>query len=211
MRHLTFVDRLIDQFDQGLRTSFAQPQGRQASPGESAPETRLGDAQRQHAAGLMRINHVGEVCAQALYNGQAFVTRDPALRHHLQQAADEELDHLAWCDQRLKELDSSPSLLNPFWYAASWTFGTTAGFAGDRWSLGFVTETERQVESHLHDHLRDLPINDHRSRAIVEQMAEDEARHGAQALQAGGEPLPLPIRKLMTLTAKVMKFLAYRI
>ncbi len=159
----------------------------------------------------MRINHVGEVCAQALYYGQAFVTQDGEIRAHLLAAANEEGDHLAWCTDRLTELDERPSLFNPFWYAASWSLGCAAGIAGDDWSLGFVTETERQVEAHLHDHLRDLPINDHRSRAIVEQMAEDEARHGAEAKAAGGRDLPLPIRKAMAATAKIMKVVAYRI
>lgn len=215
MRRMTFTDRLIDQLDQGLRTSFAEPRARRPNPADwpaqAAGHNRLAEQQRRHAAGLMRVNHVGEVCAQALYNGQALVTRDPELREHLVEAATEEGDHLAWCQQRLDELDDRTSALNPFWYGASWSLGVLAGLAGDRWSLGFVSETERQVEAHLHNHLRDLPVNDHRSRAIVEVMAEDEARHGEQALQAGGQPLPLPVRKLMAATAWMMKMLAYRI
>lgn len=208
---MTFTDRLIDQVDQGLRTSFAEPRARRPNPSHAVEQSRLAEQQRRHAAGLMRVNHVGEVCAQALYNGQALVTRDVHLREHLVEAASEEGDHLAWCQQRLTELDDRTSLLNPFWYGASWSLGVLAGLAGDRWSLGFVSETERQVEAHLHSHLRDLPANDRRSRAIVKVMAEDEARHGEQALQAGGKPLPLPVRKLMAGTAWLMKLLAYRI
>jgi len=159
----------------------------------------------------MRINHAGEVCAQALYLGQAAVTRDEDLHRHLVQAAAEEADHLAWCAQRLDELGSRPSLLNPFWYAGSFAIGAAAGLVGDRVSLGFVVETERQVENHLGDHLERLPEDDARSRAIVRRMQADEARHGAEAKDAGAVELPPPVPSLMTAAAAVMKALAYRL
>ena len=170
------------------------------------------DAQgRRHVAGLMRVNHTGEVCAQALYDGQAAFARDPATRAHLETAAAEETDHLAWCAGRLQELDDRPSLLNPLWYAGSFAIGAAAALAGDRWSLGFVVETERQVETHLGEHLQRLPPSDLRSRAILEAMQIDEARHADNALARGGQKLPPPIPTLMRGASAVMKAVAYRL
>jgi ubiquinone biosynthesis monooxygenase Coq7 len=159
----------------------------------------------------MRINHAGEVCAQALYLGQAAVSRSAELKTHLLQAADEEADHLAWCARRLEELDSRPSALNPLWYAGSFALGAAAGLVGDRVSLGFIVETERQVEAHLEEHLERLPAHDARSRTIVDHMRDDEARHGREAQDAGAAALPAPIPRLMTAAAAVMKALAYRL
>jgi ubiquinone biosynthesis monooxygenase Coq7 len=166
---------------------------------------------RQHAAGLMRVNHTGEVCAQALYVGQAAVARDEATREQLLAAAQEETDHLAWCGDRLRELDSRPSLFNPLWYAGSYAIGLAAGLRGDGWNLGFVVETERQVEAHLAENLKTLPAEDLRSRAIVETMKSDEARHADNAEAAGARKLPKPIPRLMALSAAIMKAVAYRI
>jgi ubiquinone biosynthesis monooxygenase Coq7 len=174
-----------------------------------ADETQLAAADRRHSASLMRVNHVGEVCAQALYTAQALATRDPALRRHFEQAAAEETDHLAWTAERLAELEARPSLLNPLWYAGAFGLGLIAGRLGDRISLGFVVETERQVEAHLESHLDRLPAQDHASRAIVVQMKEDEAAHAAQALQAGGIELPAPAKALMRAAAKVMTTTAH--
>ncbi|MFA4498777.1 2-polyprenyl-3-methyl-6-methoxy-1,4-benzoquinone monooxygenase, partial [Xanthomonas perforans] len=171
----------------------------------------LDPEQRRHAAGLMLINHVGEVCAQGLYFGQAAVARDAHTQHHLLEAAQEETDHLAWCADRLHELDSRPSLFNPVWYAGSYALGALAGLRGDDWSLGFVVETERQVEAHLDEHLETLPQNDQRSRAILRVMKIDEARHADQAEQAGARPLPAPIPSAMALASKLMKTVAYRL
>ena len=171
----------------------------------------LDDAERRHAAGLMRINHVGEVCAQALYVGQATVARDEATRAHLLEAAQEETDHLAWCAQRLDELDSRPSLLNPLWYAGSYAIGVLAGLRGDGWNRGFVVETERQVEAHLDEHLQTLPAADARSRAILHTMKEDEARHADHAQAQGARTLPPPVPALMAMASNLMKTVAYRI
>jgi ubiquinone biosynthesis monooxygenase Coq7 len=159
----------------------------------------------------MRVNHVGEVCAQALYQSQKLVARDPQIRAMLEHSAQEEMDHLAWCETRLKELDSHTSYLNPFWYAGSFAIGLLAGLAGDKWSLGFVAETEKQVEAHLENHLEKLPLEDQRSRAIVDQMRIDEIEHGQAALHAGGATLPEPIQKVMQAVSKVMTTTAYRI
>jgi ubiquinone biosynthesis monooxygenase Coq7 len=159
----------------------------------------------------MRINHTGEVCAQALYAGQAATARHDETRESMQQAADDEIDHLAWCEDRLKELDSRPSILNPFWYAGSFAIGAIAGIVGDEWSLGFVKETENQVEAHLEDHLERLPDGDERSQAILDQMKTDEARHAEMAEEAGAHDLPRPIQSAMAFTAGIMKTLAYRI
>ncbi len=210
MRELTLMDRLLDQLDQGLKTSFASTGTNVPNPAGDDSGAELDPAEEAHAAGLMRINHAGEVCAQALYNGQALTARDPAIRDHMLAAAAEETDHLAWCEQRLSELGSYPSQLNPLWYAGSFAIGAVAGLSGDRWSLGFVMETERQVEAHLEDHLEQLPDSDSRSRAIVQQMADDEARHGEEAREAGGSELPEPVRMAMQQTARIMKWLAYR-
>jgi ubiquinone biosynthesis monooxygenase Coq7 len=212
MRRYSPTDRLIGGFAHALTTSLGPaPMAATANPAGEAPEADLDEAARRHAAGLMRINHAGEVCAQALYLGQAAVTRDDGLRRHLVDAAAEEADHLSWCAQRLDELGSRPSLLNPLWYAGSFAIGAAAGLVGDRVSLGFVVETERQVESHLGDHLQRLPEGDDRSRAIVRRMQADEARHGAEAKDAGAVELPPPVPSLMTAAAALMKALAYRL
>ena len=211
-RHYSRLDRLIASVDEALRisTGGAPVPQRENPAGDMAPP-ELDEEQRRHVAGLMRVNHTGEVCAQALYAGQAATARDEATRLAMQSAADEEIDHLAWCEDRLKELDSRPSLLNPLWYAGSFAIGAAAGIAGDDWSLGFVKETEIQVEAHLQDHLERLPDGDARSQAILDQMKVDEAKHATMAEAAGARELPDPVRRLMALTAGVMKALAYRI
>lgn len=210
-RTLSPIDRLIVVIDEGLRVSKGEtPPAARPSPAGDLPELEMDAAVRTHVAGLMRINHAGEVCAQALYAGQAATAKTPAVREEMDQAAREEADHLAWCDQRLQELNSQPSLLNPLWYAGSFAIGAAAGLAGDGWSLGFVKETENQVEAHLDDHLGQLPSEDVRSNAILAQMKVDEAEHAASAEQAGALELPEPVRQAMRLTAQLMKTLAYR-
>lgn len=209
---LSPIDRLVVQFDQALRTlTPGASQPRRQSPGVAQAQAELTDAERRHAAGLMRINHTGEVCAQALYQGQALTARLGDVRAAMEAAAGEEVDHLAWCEKRLQELDSHASLLNPLWYAMSFGLGAAAGIAGDRWSLGFVAETEQQVCEHLEDHLRKLPQPDQRSRAILEQMIVDERKHGETARYAGGAELPLPVRKAMGLMSAIMKQTVYRV
>ena len=210
-RTLSPLDRLLDSAQNALSTVAGSPRAERANPGDSTPDVVLDDAERRHAAGLMRINHVGEVCAQALYIGQAAVARDPATRAHLLEAAQEETDHLSWCADRLRELDSRPSLFNPLWYAGSYTLGALAGLRGDGWSLGFVVETEHQVEAHLEEHLQTLPEADLRSREILKVMKADEARHAEQAEQAGARLLPQPIPSLMAAASQLMKAVAYRI
>lgn len=211
-RTLSPTDRLLSALNRGLaRIAGPVPGTGRPPPGADAVEAAVDDRTRAHIAGLMRINHAGEVAAQALYHGQATVARDPHTRAHLLQAAREEQDHLRWCEQRLRELDDQPSRLQPFWYAGSFAIGALAGLAGDRWSYGFVDETERQVSEHLGEHLAQLPADDARSRAILEQMRVDEERHGREAREAGGRPLPEPIRVLMRQVARVMKFGAYRL
>jgi ubiquinone biosynthesis monooxygenase Coq7 len=209
-RHLTPLDRLLGAVDNALKTVAAGP-GSAARPNPSAniPDERLADSERRHAAGLMRVNHAGEVAAQALYQGHAVMARDPEVARHMQHAAAEERDHLAWCEDRLRELGASPSRLSPLWYAGAFAIGAASGALGDRWSLGFVAETERQVAEHLGDHLQQLPRDDARSRAIVSKMREEEAAHGLQAEQKGGAPLPRPLRNLMRASARVMKRSAY--
>jgi ubiquinone biosynthesis monooxygenase Coq7 len=209
---LSPLDRTLVEIERALETVFvATPPAALPSPACDLPEADLDDAARRHAAGLMRVNHVGEVCAQALYFGQAAVARTPAMREQLLAAAAEETDHLAWCGERLEELRSRPSLLNPLWYAGAYAIGAAAGLIGDRISLGFVVETERQVEAHLDEHLQTLPYNDARSRAIVRRMQDDEIRHADNALAAGARELPPPVPTLMRLAAKVMKTVAYRV
>lgn len=208
---LTLFDRLIREFDRGLRTVAAANVAARPNPAGSSPESVVDPTARRHAAGLMRVNHAGEIAAQALYHGQALTARNERVRASLLDAARDETDHLAWCEQRVRELDSRTSLLAPVWYAGSFAIGAVAGLAGDRTSLGFVAETERQVVEHLESHLHELPADDERSRRIVEQMQADEARHGSHALEAGGRDLPGPIRKLMRATARVMTRTAYRI
>lgn len=205
------IDHWLGELQGALDTVFARPAARRANPADAHPETALDAKARRHAAGLMRINHTGEVCAQALYSGQAAVARDAAVREQLREAAQEETDHLAWCADRLEALDSRPSLLNPLWYAGSYAIGLAAGLRGDGWNLGFVVETERQVEAHLAEHLQTLPEADARSRAVLEVMKADEARHAEHALESGARTLPAPIPQAMAAISKVMKAVAYRL
>jgi 3-demethoxyubiquinol 3-hydroxylase len=210
-RQLTALDRLLADAQNALETIAGAARAARPNPSEHETDIVLDDAERRHAAGLMRINHVGEVCAQALYVGQAAVARDEGTRAQLLAAAQEETDHLAWCAERLRELDSRPSLLNPLWYAGSYAIGLAAGLRGDGWNLGFVVETERQVEAHLDEHLRTLPEADARSRAILTVMKEDEARHADHAEAAGARVLPQPVPTLMAAASKLMKAVAYRV
>jgi ubiquinone biosynthesis monooxygenase Coq7 len=206
------IDCLIIEFDTALRSIVGGANAGRPTPGSSTTLNQsLDAAERKHAAGLMRVNHVGEVCAQALYQSQKLVARNPQIQEMLNHSAQEEMDHLAWCETRLQELGSHTSYLNPVWYAGSFAIGLAAGLAGDKWSLGFVVETEKQVENHLESHLEKLPLEDHRSRAIVEQMRIDEIEHGRAALDAGGVALPDPIQKLMKIVSKVMTTTAYKI
>jgi 3-demethoxyubiquinol 3-hydroxylase len=205
------LDTLIIGFDRALRTLSGTATPARPVPGAKLPETVLEPHERRQAAGLMRVNHAGEVCAQALYSAQALVARDPEIRARYDRAAREEEDHLAWTQTRLAEMGDRPSLLNPLWYAGSFAIGLVSGIAGDRANLGFVVETERQVEEHLTSHMDRLPQNDAKSRAIVEQMRDDEARHGAMAIEAGALPLPYPVRRAMRAAADVMRAVAYRI
>jgi ubiquinone biosynthesis monooxygenase Coq7 len=204
-------DDLVVSFDRALRTLTGLATSSRPVPGAGLTEAALSPEERRIAAGLMRVNHTGEVCAQALYAAQALVARNPETKRDFAQAAREEEEHLAWTQGRLSELSDRVSLLNPLWYAGSFAIGLAAGIAGDRVNLGFVVETERQVEEHLTGHIESLPMADGRSRAIVEQMRDDEARHGAMAQAAGAAELPLPVRGLMRLAAGVMKVVAYRI
>jgi ubiquinone biosynthesis monooxygenase Coq7 len=206
------IDGFIIEFDRALRAIVgATPMRRPVPDSTAIGETELSAEEKKHAAGLMRVNHVGEVCAQALYQSQKLHAKSDDLKNKLEHAAIEEEDHLAWCERRLEELDSRPSLLNPVWYAGSFVLGSIAGLAGDKISLGFVAETEKQVEHHLDDHLKELPSNDHRSRAIVAQMRTDEIAHGQMAIQEGGVELPGPVQKLMKTMAKIMTVTAYRV
>jgi len=209
---LSPLDRLIVQFDQALRTlTPGASTARRASPAAAEAEQELSEEERRHAASLMRINHTGEVCAQALYQGQALTAKLDTVRASMEEAADEETDHLAWCEQRLQELEDRTSYLNPLWYAMSFTIGATAGLVGDRWSLGFVAETEQQVCEHLQDHLQKLPRQDARSHAVLGQMLIDEKAHGENARRAGGADLPMPVKFGMGLMSAVMKKTVYRI
>ena len=210
-REPSALDHWLGELQGGLDTLFARPIGLRPNPADRARHQALDADARRHAAGLMRVNHTGEVCAQALYSGQAAVARDPEVRAQLREAAQEETDHLAWCAERLAELDSRPSLLNPLWYAGSYAIGVAAGLRGDGWNLGFVVETERQVEAHLAEHLERLPPGDERSRAILEVMKADEARHADHALEAGARTLPAPIPQAMAAVSAVMKAVAYRL
>ena len=210
-RDFSLADRLLMDVQNALGTVFGSARAERANPGAGQADVVLDDAERLHAAGLMRVNHVGEVCAQALYVGQAAVARDDRTRDQLLAAAQEETDHLAWCADRLRELDSRPSLLNPLWYAGSYAIGVLAGLRGDGWNLGFVVETERQVEAHIVEHLQALPEADGRSRAILATMQADEARHADQAQARGAGLLPPPVPTLMAAASKVMKTIAYRI
>lgn len=207
-RVLSTLDRLLELADTGLRSSFARATGGRPTPGKpgTAP---LDPGRRRHSACLMRVNHAGEIAAQGLYQGQALTAKSPGTRAALERAATEEGDHLAWCRERLDELGSRPSLLNPLWYAGSVAIGALMGLAGDRASLGFMAETERQVEGHLADHLDRLPPDDVRSRTIVQQMQADEIGHGRSAVAAGAAELPSPVPRLMRLTARIMTGTAY--
>jgi ubiquinone biosynthesis monooxygenase Coq7 len=198
----SLADQLLVSADRALRALFTRPHATRPIPGTA--QAPLPEAERRAAAGLMRINHAGEIAAQGLYHGQATVARDPAIRTLLERAGREETDHLAWCEQRLRELNDRPSLLDPVWYVGSFAIGMAAGLASDKVSLGFVAETERQVERHLDSHLAQLPAGDARSRAILAQMRSDEQAHGELARVAGGMALPAPVQKAMQLTAKVM-------
>lgn len=204
-------DKLILEFDRALRTVLASARSVRPTPGGDLREAELGADQKRHVVGLMRVNHCGEICAQALYQGQALTSRDPAIREALRGAADEETEHLAWTEQRISELGGRKSLLNPLLYLGSLTLGLAAGALGDKWNLGFLAETERQVEAHLDGHLLSLPVEDARSRAIVEQMRRDEIQHAETAIQYGAEELPAPVKKTMKLAAKVMTGTAYHI
>ncbi len=211
-RNLSPVDRIIAGLDQALRVVNSEPtRAARPVPGSELADAELTETERSHAAGLMRINHAGEVAAQGLYQGHAAVARDPEIEAQMKHAADEELDHLAWCEQRLTELGSEPSALRPLWYAGSFAIGAASGVLGDKWSLGFIEETERQVSEHLAGHLDGLPENDLKSRAIVAQMRDEEEVHGENAGKAGAAPLPTPVRELMKAVAEVMKKTAYRI
>ena len=204
------LDRRIIHLDSALRAIFGRPQvTERPDPAVGLPETDLSEAERGHIARLMRINHTGEVCAQGLYQGQALTARLPEVRAEMERSAREENDHLAWCEGRLDALGDRKSLLNPVWYLGSFIMGAAAGLAGDKWSLGFVVETERQVESHLDDHLAQIPDHDARDRAVLQQMKADEVHHAEVAKSAGGAELPAPIRLGMRLTSKVMTGTVY--
>lgn len=212
MRNYSRLDQLIISVDSALRMSSGETvEAKRPNPATAVPEVVMEEEHKQHAAGLMRINHAGEICAQALYAGQAVTARNPEVQAEMQKAADEEVDHLSWCKERLDELESQPSLLAPLWYAGSFAIGAAAGLAGDGWSLGFLKETENQVEAHLADHITKLPAEDARSRAILDQMKIDEAKHAQMAEDSGAFDLPKPVRRLMKLTAGGMKAIAYRV
>jgi ubiquinone biosynthesis monooxygenase Coq7 len=205
------VDRFIAAFDRALRAVAGVHEAARPSPAVRTAEAGLPEQARRHSAALMRVNHVGEVCAQALYEGQALTARTDAVRASLEQAAGEEQDHLAWCAARIRELGGRPSLLNPFWYAGSFALGAGAGLLGDRWSLAFLAETEKQVEEHLTGHLDALDPSDARTGAVVAEMREDEARHRQTAIDLGAAELPGPVKLAMRLAAKVMTTVAYRV
>jgi ubiquinone biosynthesis monooxygenase Coq7 len=206
----TALDRLVGQLDQALHTVFGPaPMAVRSSPARGEDDTGLKATERELSGRLMRINHAGEICAQALYQGQAATARLPEVRGKMDQAAQEENDHLAWTEERLRELGSHTSYLNPLWYAGSFVIGALAGIAGDKWSLGFVAETEKQVVKHLDSHLQRLPTEDHKSRQILEQMRDDEGRHATVAIESGGADLPQPVRQLMRCASKLMTRTAY--
>lgn len=209
-RILSKLDHILASLDDSLRTVFASsPPPARSNPADALPEGELSSGERDLSAALMRVNHCGEVCAQALYRGQAVSAREQLVRDKMRQASAEENDHLAWTEARLRELGSHASYLNPLWYAGSFLIGAVAGSIGDKWSLGFVAETERQVVAHLDKHLQRIPAHDQKSRAIIMQMREDEGRHATVAIEAGAARLPLPVQRLMRLTSKVMTRTAY--
>ncbi len=203
------LDKLIIEFDKGLKTLTASAHSVRPHPDENVQEPELSAEEKRHALGLMRVNHCGEVCAQALYNGQALTAKNPQIVDALQQAPKEETEHLAWCEKRIHELGGHTSLLNPLWYAGSFTLGAIAGAIGDKWNLGFLAETEHQVGAHLEKHLHELPASDEKSRAILEQMKTDEAQHADTAIGLGGAELPAPIKAAMKQMSKVMTSTTY--
>lgn len=209
-RHYTLIDKLIERFDQSLRTlNHTDLVATRTSPAASIAEKPLTTQEQKHSAGLLRVDHAGEICAQALYQGQALTARTNTVREKMQQSALEENDHLAWCQERLRELNNHPSYLNPFWYFGSFIFGVIAGTIGDKWSLGFVAETEKQVVQHLEKHLKELPLADEKSRKILTQMCEDEQHHATVAIETGAAELPSQIKQLMRLMSKIMTTTAY--
>jgi ubiquinone biosynthesis monooxygenase Coq7 len=209
-RNFSPIDRVLVNLDQAVRTLFGRPQTTERpNPAADVAETELSENERRHIARLMRINHTGEVCAQALYQGQSVTARLPEVRRTMERSAQEENDHLHWCETRIDELGDRKSLLDPLWYAGSFAIGALAGLAGDKWSLGFVVETERQVESHLNEHLDEIPITDKKTRAVLDEMKADERHHAEVAKVAGGASLPGPIKVAMRLAAKVMTRSAY--
>lgn len=203
------LDRLIIGFDKGLRTLFAPAQSLRRTPGDELPDAEMPASRRALAAALMRVNHSGEICAQALYQGQALTARDSVAKQALEQAAQEETEHLAWTERRIEELGGRKSVLNPLWYAGSFALGAVSGLLGDKWNLGFLAETERQVVEHLESHLQRLPEEDQKSRAILEQMKDDEARHATSALQHGAAELPSPAKLAMRLSSEAMTKTAF--
>ncbi|MEM8767904.1 MAG: 2-polyprenyl-3-methyl-6-methoxy-1,4-benzoquinone monooxygenase [Pseudomonadota bacterium] len=207
---MALIDDVVLGLDRALRTLATTPGAGRSNPAGGVDEAALSEAERGHAAGLMRVNHTGEICAQGLYEGQALAARDPGTRETLLAAAQEETDHLAWCQERLDELDAKPSVLNPLFYTASYAMGVVTGLLGDRVSLGFVEATEDQVCRHLEAHMESLPDQDAKSRAIIEQMHADEARHGAEAMARGGAEFPRPVKDLMTAVSRVMTETTYR-
>ena len=211
-RKFSPIDELMMQVDTGLRTLFGKPNiTERANPGNTAEEGDLSSQEKDLAGRLMRINHSGEVAAQGLYQGQALTAKLPEVKAKMERAAQEENDHLDWCEQRINELGTHTSYLNPFWYFGSVAIGATAGLVGDKWSLGFVAETEHQVVKHLSSHLNQISEHDHKSRAILTQMKEDEGQHATVAINAGGAELPAPIKKFMALTSKIMTKTVYQI
>lgn len=206
-----FIDKLITTFDNGLRTVLVTAHASRTRPDAHLEENTLTDAQKNEAAALMRINHVGEVCAQALYSGQAFTSRNPQIVQAMQHAADEETDHLAWCESRIHELGGRKSLLNPLWYTGSFAIGAVAGAIGDKWNLGFLAETEQQVGAHLAGHLQKLSADDTKTRKIIEQMHTDETAHALEAKRLGAADLPQPVKAGMKLASKIMTTTAYYI
>lgn len=205
------ADQVILEFDRALRTVFAKACSQRAMPGVELPEAEMSETERVHACGLMRVNHCGEICAQALYQGQALTSRDPSVREALRGAANEETEHLAWTERRVSELGGRKSLLNPLLYVGSLSMGVVAGCFGDQWNLGFLAETERQVEAHLNGHLASLPLQDQRSRSIVDQMRLDEIQHAETAVRLGAAELPRVAKLAMTMAAKIMTGTAYRV
>ncbi len=205
------IDYLINTFDSALRTLHGVCNSSRPNPAAGIPQPELSDNERKYVADLMRVDHTGEICAQALYHGQALTAKNRHTRRHMLHAAEQEADHLHWCKQRLDELQGHASLLNPLWYAGSFAIGAAAGLAGNSWNLGFIMETERQVQAHLEQHLRQLPKQDQRSRAILRQIREDEIQHADNAMHAGGKPLPESVRRSMKFISRIMTITAYRI